>query len=125
MGFLQAPDRVEIGVVATSMGIVTHGGTTYQKGRVWILDDHRLILCVPGPNRTGVTRIELGVVAISNWKSRSKQLSVTFENGSTLGVNAKGCGCGAGAVGNAGPVAEPHHISRVRAPEWHTIEPGA
>ena len=122
MGFLEAPERPQVSVVATSLGSARHRGTTYQKARAWVLEDRMVILCVPDGNRgAGVNRILLGTATRSEWKARSKQLLVYFEDESVLDVNAKGCGCGAGAVGNAGPIAEPHNIARVRPPEWHLV----
>lgn len=135
MGFTgQAPPRVVIAAVATLNGSaqVSLGGNGRQhpKARVWLLEDASVVLCIPDKTAPGrVRREHLGLAASAHWRERSKLLTVTVRDAEdpaielgTLVVNAKGCGCGMGAAGNAGPTEDKRFdVVRVRQPEWYVV----
>lgn len=122
MGFLDGgdDDRAEWLVVASARGRVTLGSTVHAKGRVFVMEDRSVVLVLPGEGGRGVRRVEY-VALTSEWHPASKALRVTLSDGHTLSVDASGCGCGMGAVGNAGPSEERYRLTKVRAPEWHSI----
>jgi hypothetical protein len=127
MGFTGTrPPRVQVLTVATVNGSVTALGRQHPKARVWLLEDRTVVLCIPDKTAPGRVRRETYAAAVSHarWQNRSKLLTVTLlgEAGGTIVVNAKGCGCGMGAAGNAGPTAEAYDVVRVRQPEWYEAD---
>jgi hypothetical protein len=125
MGFTgTAPPRQQVLTVATVNGSVRALGETYPKARVWLLEDRTVVLCVPDRTAPGRVRRESynGAVESAHWAARSKQLTITLGGGETVAVNAKGCGCGMGAAGNAGPTAGAYDVVKVRQPEWYTVD---
>jgi hypothetical protein len=124
MGFMTAVQRPQVYVVHTSRGRAVLDGFSYPKASVWVLEDGTVILCVPEglePNTKGVSRIQRQVAdyaGASTWSPRAKMLTLELDSGETLTMDSRGCGCGLGAVGNAGPVLGPYEIVRVRNPTW-------
>ena len=128
-----APPREQIPTVATVNGSVRLTlGEQHQrvlpKARLWLLEDAALVLCVPDKTAPGrVRRERYEWAAAAHWHERSKILTVTLcdlDGGAvgTVELNAKGCGCGMGAAGNAGPTESRHFdVVRVRQPEWYTV----
>jgi hypothetical protein len=128
MGYLVAEPSVGVEVVTTAAGKVDVAGTRYPKARVWLLADMTAVVCLPvvktsveGVSNGGIERRVLEGVLGSSWSEKTKLLTVNLSNGLSLTVDAKGCGCGMGAVQNAGPVAGRYTLNRVRRPEWHTV----
>lgn len=120
MGFIDAAPREQVHTVATLAGRATLGSTSWPKARVYLLEDRQAVLIVPDPdNRGKVVRIPFDVTT-STWDAREKSLVMLTQDGE-LAVDGKGCGCGMGAVGSAGPVEGRHDLIRVRAPEWHVV----
>jgi len=128
MGFTgEAPPREQVLTVATVNGRVQALGESFPKARVWLLEDRSLVLCVPDREAPGrVRRVAYGPVVSASWAAKQKALSVTVELGEDTGVgvitvDARGCGCGMGAAGNAGPTAGKFDVVRVRTPDWYTV----
>jgi hypothetical protein len=128
MGFTgEAPPREQVLTVATVNGRVSALGEQFPKARVWLLEDRSVVLCVPDRAAPGrVRRVAYGPVVSAAWDKRAKALSVTVALGEDMGegtitVDARGCGCGMGAAGNAGPTAGKFDVVRVRTPEWYTV----
>ena len=131
MGFLVAAEpRPVFNVVATVAGKGTVRGRTVPRARLYVLEDRTAVLCLPAESGKGVDRETL-LVDTSSWSPSTKMLTVTGYTEESLAeeqplpvvfmVDGRGCGCGLGAVGNAGPVVGKYQIERVRAPEWHTV----
>lgn len=124
MGFSgPAPVRDQILTVATLNGSAQILGRSHPKARVWLLEDRSLVVCLPDRTAPGrVRRESLGEVAQAVWNERTKILLATLSGGGTVTVNARGCGCGMGAVGSAGPTESKHFdVVRVRQPDWYVL----
>lgn len=122
MGFLGAAQdtRQEFLVVVSARGKLDLDGEHYGKARVFVLEDRTVTVVTPVKPRGLEWRTY--TVESSTWNPPSKLLTVTFagDNGG-LALDAGGCGCGMGAVGNAGPIDGPYKLVKVRSPEWHTV----
>lgn len=125
MGFLTAPDdtRIEFLVVATARGKlhVDNGetGENIPKARVFVLEDRTVTVIRPG---TGKQKLQWASYAVdtSHYNAVTRQLTVALADGGVLTVDGQNCGCGMGAVGNAGPIDGPYKLTPVRSPEWHS-----
>lgn len=128
MGFLApAQQAPEVLVVATAMGKAnirpdaeSPATGAWAKARLFVLEDRTAVLVTPGPGPREVTRTSY-LVAGSDWASASQTLTVVTDDGSIITMDARGCGCNMGMVGSAGPVDGAYRLSKVRAPEWHTV----
>jgi len=125
MGFLRTGEdnRQEFLVVATARGKlhIDNGetGENYAKARVFVLEDRTAVVIVPDDSPRKL-HWETFVVDSSSYNPATRQLVVALANGSVLTVDGQNCGCGMGAVGNAGPIDGPYKLTPVRNPEWHT-----
>lgn len=127
MGFMASADQApEILTVATAMGKASYAAgpdapatQSWQKARLFVLEDRTAVLIIPDEGRA-VERLPYTVVA-SDWAATARRLTVVVDDGGILSLDGRGCGCNMGAVGGAGPVAGPYRLSKVRAPEWHTV----
>jgi len=122
MTALYTPERsdyIHALTVYTAPGKVTFGTTVYPKARIWVLEDHEVIICTPGPGGRGVTRVAAGPVTTLRRADR-KTVIGELESGDRLTIEEASCACGMGAAGSAGPVEGRWKIERVRAPEWYT-----
>lgn len=127
MGFLApAPDVPEVLTVATLVGPAQLGGQRFPRARTFVLEDRTVVIVHQGPTGKGaIERLVLPVEA-SDFNSKTKQLSVIIGGedpgmaGTALTVTNH-CGCGWGAVTNAGPTDGPYRLTKVRVPEWHTV----
>jgi hypothetical protein len=130
VGFMtKSEPPLEVLTVATAMGKAQllrpdDDGTMRQveywgKARLFVLEDRTAVLIVGAPGG-GIERIVADILE-SAWVTGSRQLSVVVVDGDVLVLDGQGCGCGMGAIGNAGPVDGAYRLSRVRAPEWHTV----
>lgn len=119
MGFLSpAPPRTLCNVVETSIGKVFWPGGSNSKARVWLMEDRSTVICVAGPD--GVNRIIFeGIVGVT-YNRAAKETVVTLGEEQTVVIDARGCGCGMGAVGSAGPIEGPYDVQRVRA-DWYVV----
>lgn len=128
MGFLApAEQAAEVLTVATAMGKAAlrpgpdaQATGSWPKARVFVLEDRTVVLVTPGPGPRTVER-QTYLAEASDWNRTTSQLSVVLSDGAVLTVDAKGCGCNMGVVGSAGPTAEAYRLTKVRAPEWHTV----
>lgn len=93
------------------------GAETLPKCRVFVMEDHSVVLITPGDG--GLVRQSFEAVG-AGFERATQTLTVHLSSGQTLTVFGKGCGCGMGAVGNAGPTEDPYRLSKVRAPEWYS-----
>lgn len=119
----QEPERFEI--VQTSMGTSHTPVGSFFKSRGWLLLNGSYVLCVPDTSAesqgVGINRITFDNVLSSSWNEESKNLIVNLTDGTKVSMNSSGCGCGFGAVGNAGPTSSPYTFTRVaNPPPWHT-----
>lgn len=131
MGFLAPAEPVaEVLTVATALGRATllEGADgpaigQWPKARVFVLADRTAVLVTPSAENARAVDRQTFDVEASDWSRSAKVLTVVTSDGQILSVSAKGCGCGMGIVGNAGPTAEAYRLVKVRAPEWHTDSP--
>ncbi len=122
MGFSKTAvdTRVEVPVVVSARGKLTLLGVHHAKARVFVLENKTAVVVLPNPNdRKQLLRTSYEVLG-SEWQPAVKLMIVHLDVG-VLMLDANGCGCGMGAVGNAGPTAEPYRLVNVRAPDWHTV----
>lgn len=128
MGFLApAPDVPEIRTVATMVGPAEMLGPEgerlerYPRARTFVLED-QTVTVIHGAALERTT----WPVAGSDFNSRTKVLTVVLGGedpavaGSVLRITNH-CGCGWGAISNAGPADGPYRLAKVRTPEWHTV----
>lgn len=113
-------DYLHVLTVYTAPGRVTFGTTVYPKARLWVLEDHRVVIVVPGPEGRGVERIEAGNAAFLR-RTAARQMTADLESEQKLVIEEADCACGMGAAGSAGPVEGRWKIERVRAPEWYIL----
>ncbi len=131
MGFTKQPAGVAqfnvVGTTAGSAEVLDPDGRVrarHPKARMFVLADRTAVLVTPtvgGPARS-VDR-ETFTVLESSWQRSAAQLTAVTADGAVLVAKSNGCGCGLGAVGNAGPTGSSYRLHRVRAPEWHTVDP--
>lgn len=132
MGFLApAPDVPEIRTVATLTGPAELTGPQgerlerWPRARTFVLEDQTLVVIHQAGRGAALERSEYPVAA-SDYNSRTKRLSVVIGGddpalaGAALTVTNH-CGCGWGAITNAGPTDGPYRLTKVRTPEWHTV----
>jgi len=121
MGFVNASpdDRVEYLIVASARGKLRIGSVQHAKARLFVLEDRTAVVVLPDPG--GGLVWSTYAVDTSSYDPPSETLTVRLADGGELALDARGCGCGMGAVGNAGPVDGPYRLTAVRAPEWHTV----
>lgn len=127
MGFLTAPDdvRTEFLVVVTARGkLQAQGGAldgAHAKARVFVLEDRTAVVILPD---TGPRKLRWYTFAVdsSTYNAATRKLTVTLADpdAGVLTVDGQNCGCGMGAVGNAGPADAPYKLTPVRSPEWHS-----
>lgn len=121
MGYLtKSLDRQEIQSVFTAAGrVLSSPFGVHAQARIWILADRSVVVCLP-EGRRGINRVVYNYVVSSQNNKPLEQVIVDV--GETLPIifSYSGCGCGMGAVGNAGPIAGQYQKVNVRAPEWHT-----
>lgn len=126
MGWLSPADddRVEYLIVASNRGKLhletpENGVEMFAKARVFVMEDRTVAVALPS-GEPGKVAWRYFVAASSTYSPPTKMLAVNLENGGILRLDGSGCGCGMGAVGNAGPVDGPYRLTPVRAPEWHS-----
>jgi hypothetical protein len=150
MGFLLREPLTEVRAVAAMNGRVNLYGQSFDKARVWLLEDRTAVICsagVDGIERRKVfvrqarhlTRDKMlvadvvremrhttlaafaaslppGAIAIDD--SGAPVVELPPGDAGRLLVDTRGCGCGYGAVGTAGPIEGPFEMVRVREPDW-------
>ena len=110
--------RPTIEVVASGKGrLVSPSGARHPKARLWVLADRTAVVCLPDGN--GVRRVTVEVE--SSVFNRAAETLVVLAAEGEFSLDMRGCGCGMGAVGNAGPIDGSYRVERVRAPEWHEV----
>lgn len=116
MGFRTTTEvRPVINVVVTAAGRIT-GQPGLSKVRAWVLDDRTVTLCYA--TGAAVQRVVIPNVEYATFDRRARRLTVTFDDREPIEIDAKGCApCTMGAVANAGPIAGPYQVERVRA-DW-------
>lgn len=83
--------------------------------------DGTFVLCTPSQHTDrDVDRRTYDNILSSTWSEQRKALIINLTDGNTVSMDANGCGCGMGAVGNAGPIEGGYAFNRVDAPPWHT-----
>lgn len=120
MGFLSPPpERTQCSVVETGIGKVFWPGGQNSKARLWMMEDRTAVICIAGPD--GVNRIEFSGIVAAVMSPSKKETTVTLEDGGQIVLDARGCGCGMGAIGSAGPVPGSYDVNRVRADWYSTV----
>lgn len=120
MGFLApAPPRTPVTIVETGAGKVFWPGGQSAKSRIWIMADRSVVICVAAPGG-GINRIVFEDIESAVLNRPTHTTLITLEDQRTVTLDARGCGCGMGAVGSAGPIEGPYEVQRQRA-DWYTI----
>ena len=105
--------------VAEMVGaVVLSDGRSWPQARLWIMEDHRVIVRHPSVNGSEPQTTELPDA--THMRIRwARSAYITFPDGLVLTAQAASCNCGMGAVGIAGPTDERHTPVRVNPdPSW-------
>ena len=122
MGYLRpSPPREEIFTVLTLVGRASlPDGRDFRKSRLWVLEDRRVVLVVPGETSGTVERLELGqAVELQLTDRRSQEHKVIFGDLSEMNFRPARCNCGMGVVGSASITDDPWELVKVRRPDWY------
>lgn len=112
---VKAPPSTEVFLLWAGYGTI-NGCRTYPRGRLWLIaesaaPDARLLCRIAWNHPKSGQVVYEDVGQVSGAKIGRKWAEVYFFNGQKLGQVMAPCVCGAGAVGQAGPLTDRHTIT--------------
>lgn len=124
MGYLVAEPRTQVHVIAYAVGKGNFLGESHAKAGLWILADKTGVFVTNDPTLPGGVKRQTFTIDRVEYHSAQQTYVAYTPAEEQVTLDARGCGCGMGAIQGAGPVEGQYEVIMERIPEdWYTVLP--